>query len=401
MALIRTIPFDQIERVECTYHKPAVTIDKADKGADIVINAPLFDMSTGKILTRFTAGGVDYGPAKGAGTWANTWGIGFNPLPVKTWDNGINAPHFVGPYSFLVVDGEIRDGLGESAKRGRTAIGLTDNAFVVYVVPDNASSSDKCSTATLAQRMRDMGCHFAINLDGGLSSQYIAHGHVCKSSRPVPGYIHIWLKKEEPKQDNPVPKEANKMTGEKLVELCKAQVGSGYVWGGLGYTLTEARLNQLKSLYPSVYTSAYLTKAKALMGKKVYDCVGLIKHFLWGNTGDGVLRHYATNGIPDTTANGILNICPERGSMNTFPGVPGVMVHMDGHVGVYIGNGEVVEARGIDYGVVITKLTERPWKNWGKLPGVEYTKPATVPKSITWAELAAKLRAEGYKMIDL
>ena len=163
------------------------------------------------------------------------------------------------------------------------------------------------------------------------------------------------------------------MTGKQLAELCTAQVGSGYVWGGLGYTLTESRLNQLKSLYPNVYTGAYLTKAKALVGKKVYDCVGLIKHFLWGNTGDGVLRYYATNGIPDTTANGMLELCKEKGSISTAPDIPGVMVHMEGHVGVYIGNGEVVEARGVDYGVVKTKLAERPWKNWGKLPGVEYT----------------------------
>ncbi|HHW90920.1 MAG TPA: hypothetical protein GX745_08480 [Clostridiales bacterium] len=165
------------------------------------------------------------------------------------------------------------------------------------------------------------------------------------------------------------------MTGLQLAELCKAQVGSGYVWGGLGYTFSQGRLSQLIKLYPAHYTSAYQAKAKALFGKKVYDCIGLIKHFLWGNKGDGVLRYYGTNGIPDTTANGMLNLCTEKGDISNIPEIPGLMVHMNGHVGVYLGNGKVVEARSIDYGVVETDLVGRGWKSWGKLPGVEYSVP--------------------------
>jgi hypothetical protein len=192
------------------------------------------------------------------------------------------------------------------------------------------------------------------------------------------------------------------MMGEQLAKLCKAQVGSGYVWGGLGYTLTEGRLAQLKSLYPNHYTTAYVAKCRTLMGKKVYDCVGLVKHFLWGNAGDGVLRYYATRGIPDTTANGMLALCTETGNIGSLPEMEGLLVHQDGHVGVYVGNGRVVEARGIDHGVVETDLSERGWRQWGKLPGVMYVPPApSQPEEIRLEDLISRLRAEGIKKIIL
>jgi hypothetical protein len=41
-------------------------------------------------------------------------------------------------------------------------------------------------------------------------------------------------------------------------------------------------------------------------------------------------------------------------------------------VGVYIGNGEVIEAKGHRYGVAKTKLSERPWTSYGKLKWINY-----------------------------
>jgi cell wall-associated NlpC family hydrolase len=45
---------------------------------------------------------------------------------------------------------------------------------------------------------------------------------------------------------------------------------------------------------------------------------------------------------------------------------------MDGHIGVYIGNGEVIEAQGTAYGVVKTKLEGRGWTKWLKIPNIKY-----------------------------
>ena len=41
-------------------------------------------------------------------------------------------------------------------------------------------------------------------------------------------------------------------------------------------------------------------------------------------------------------------------------------------IGVYIGNGEVVEAMGTRYGVVKTKLEGARWTHWLKIPYISY-----------------------------
>jgi cell wall-associated NlpC family hydrolase len=43
-----------------------------------------------------------------------------------------------------------------------------------------------------------------------------------------------------------------------------------------------------------------------------------------------------------------------------MPDIPGLAVWHDGHIGVYIGGGQVIEAMGTKYGVVKTELAE-PW----------------------------------------
>lgn len=62
----------------------------------------------------------------------------------------------------------------------------------------------------------------------------------------------------------------------------------------------------------------------------------------------------------------------KKGTIGSIPDVEGVLVFMKGHVGVYIGNGEVVEARGHAYGVVKTKLKNRGWTHWGYCPYITY-----------------------------
>ena len=50
----------------------------------------------------------------------------------------------------------------------------------------------------------------------------------------------------------------------------------------------------------------------------------------------------------------------------------GVALRSDGHVGVYVGNGNAVEERGFSYGCVKTKVASRKWTHWFQLPFVDY-----------------------------
>ena len=88
---------------------------------------------------------------------------------------------------------------------------------------------------------------------------------------------------------------------------------------------------------------------------------------------------YAKNGMPDYGANqmyqaakdaGVLNA--DYGSLDTMPEGVGLMLWKEGHVGVYIGNGYVIEAMGTRKGVVKTELAGRGWQGWCKLPYINY-----------------------------
>lgn len=151
-----------------------------------------------------------------------------------------------------------------------------------------------------------------------------------------------------------------------LVEYCKAQLGKPYWWGTFGQIATESLYNQKKKQYPKYYTA---NDFKSQFGQRVHDCVGLIKGYLWSETPNSTPIY---NSKQDKDVSGMKANCTETGDIKTLPELKGVLVFMSGHVGIYIGNGEVIEARGHSYGVVKTKLAERKWISWGKLRWIEY-----------------------------
>ena len=155
-----------------------------------------------------------------------------------------------------------------------------------------------------------------------------------------------------------------------LVEYAKKQVGRPYWYGTYGQTATEELYNGKKKQYPKYYTATDFSKQ---YGQRVHDCSGLIEGYMMSETPDTPPKYKSKY---DYTANGLRAACKEKGDIDTLPEIPGVCVFYDGHVGVYIGNGEVIEARGHSYGVVKTKLSARGWKWWGKHPQIEYVTAA-------------------------
>ena len=60
------------------------------------------------------------------------------------------------------------------------------------------------------------------------------------------------------------------------------------------------------------------------------------------------------------------------GPIGTMPDTPGLAVWMDGHIGVYIGGGEVVEASSTKKGVIKTQLAGRGWSHWLEIEYINY-----------------------------
>ena len=147
--------------------------------------------------------------------------------------------------------------------------------------------------------------------------------------------------------------------------------GWGYVWGSFGQMLTEASLQSLIRQYPEMvggYES--IIRAKWLGGRTT-DCVGLIKSYGWFDPDTQTIR-YGTNGMPDVGANAMYHAAIESGPISTLPEIPGLAVWKEGHIGVYVGGGYVVEASGTSKGVIKTKLAERAFTHWLKIPYISY-----------------------------
>ena len=145
----------------------------------------------------------------------------------------------------------------------------------------------------------------------------------------------------------------------------------GYVWGTFGQVLTESLLQQKCRQYPNgVADKEDIIREKWLGGRTV-DCVGLIKSYGWLDPETMTIR-YETNGMPDIGADAMYYRAQVKGGISTIPEVPGLAVWHSGHIGVYIGDGEVIEAMGTVYGVVKTRLDERGWTHWLEIPYINY-----------------------------
>lgn len=150
-----------------------------------------------------------------------------------------------------------------------------------------------------------------------------------------------------------------------LVEYARKQLGKPYWYGTFGNAASKALYDAKKKQYPKYYTWAYGGEKNV----RVHDCVGLIKGYLWSKDADSAPKYTMKQ---DVSADGMRQRCKTSGTINTIPEIPGVLVFFEGHVGVYEGNGKVIEARGHAYGVVRTDLKARDWKWWGLCPYIEY-----------------------------
>ena len=147
--------------------------------------------------------------------------------------------------------------------------------------------------------------------------------------------------------------------------------GWGYVWGTYGCVLTDSLFAYKLEQYPDGVGNYEDFIRANWLGGRTTDCVGLIKGYGWLNP-DTLSIDYATNGMPDIGANQMYYSASVSGTIDTMPDNPGIAVWHDGHIGVYIGDGYVIEAMGTKYGVVKTELAGRGWTHWLEIEYINY-----------------------------
>ena len=141
-----------------------------------------------------------------------------------------------------------------------------------------------------------------------------------------------------------------KMTGAELVAFCRSKLGTAYVFGMKGETMTEANFNYLHKLYGRQYVP-YSDHKK--IGQICVDCSGLIT---WACN-----RSYNSAGWK--------GVADEIHGIATLGDAPiGALVWMPGHIGVYTGKkGGVchyIAADGSKYGVREVPISCNKFTHW-------------------------------------
>jgi hypothetical protein len=156
-----------------------------------------------------------------------------------------------------------------------------------------------------------------------------------------------------------------------------------YVMGCFGWPMNDYNKKRAKAEY--VYNSNKAAKIDAASADTFgFDCVNLIKALLWGWSGDVNASYggavYQSNGVPDINDDMMIRECKDVSTDFTTIQV-GEVVWMQGHIGVYVGGGLVVECTPIwEDGVQVTVLLNKGWQQgngryWtshGKLPWITY-----------------------------
>lgn len=145
------------------------------------------------------------------------------------------------------------------------------------------------------------------------------------------------------------------LTGSEILRRAHELEGYCYWYGGKRNRCTQALLNEFAKQYKNIYTATYIAKCKVDIANNRWcvDCSGLVC--------------YAYN-RPNIGSYQM----PEKYSKWTGTPRNGMILHRNGHVGLYE-NGFVLEARGIDYDVTNTrKYIASEWQNVLYDPSVDY-----------------------------
>lgn len=141
----------------------------------------------------------------------------------------------------------------------------------------------------------------------------------------------------------------------------------GYIWGKAGVKWTKEMQDEMDKTTERKYESARKYGRK-WVGHYVADCSGLVKYLC------KKLKISVPHGSNSMWRDSLF----EKGDIHGSQVPPGALVFKlrNGddfyHVGIYVGNGMVVEAKGTQAGVVSSRLNE--WTHYGLIRGLGYSR---------------------------
>ena len=164
------------------------------------------------------------------------------------------------------------------------------------------------------------------------------------------------------------------ITTQALIDKFKQALkeGWGYIWGTAGETWTAAKQKELRKTKDADRAQGREYGSKWI-GKRVADCSGL---FSWAFKQLGGYMYHGSDTM-------YRKYCSCKGELKKGKRTdcaalkPGTAVFVwngskYSHVGLFVGDGTVIEAMGTINGVTTSKVTAGKWTHWGELAGVDY-----------------------------
>lgn len=152
------------------------------------------------------------------------------------------------------------------------------------------------------------------------------------------------------------------MSFSKIVEFALSKVGCGYIYGATGWVCTQKIRLEQAAQYPE-YADVILGTGAKWDGKQCYDCAQLVRR---------ALEQIGIKPPSGATSQWKSSIWADKGEISTMPDEAGIILYRQTadkkmqHTGIYIGGGEVVDARGHKYGVMRSAISSYPWTHWAK-----------------------------------
>ena len=144
--------------------------------------------------------------------------------------------------------------------------------------------------------------------------------------------------------------------------------GWGYIYGAYGQIWTQAKQDAATDEQTRKYGQQWV-------GKHVIDCSG-VWYLAMKELGSYMYHGSNTMWKSYTVSRGALKGGKRTDGQELKPGsaiYTGNDADGRNHVGIYIGDGKVLEAGGCQYGVILTPVTKTKWTWWAEMKYVDYT----------------------------
>lgn len=199
---VAVLPLSSIKRVAVITGEGR-SLSQVKGSADYIMNGGFYDMTTGKPTGHLKADGTVLA-RENWGIWGLAWDRGadikLSALPDASRRNYLSGVELITPSGKLSYNRDV------GGRRGRTAMGLTEDGLILYCSGDG--TKDASTPESLRDELAAYGATTAIMLDGGGSSQCSFPGGDIKSTRRVQNYIAVWLddEKNDKNEEKPMSK---------------------------------------------------------------------------------------------------------------------------------------------------------------------------------------------------